>query len=94
MIRSNRDKASFLCGHFFSVLNRLVQLFADDHISNQYSIYDFKSLSKFDIINFVRRGGTAVGFVPCDWTPEGRRFESHSSRHVGTLGKSFTCSCL
>ena len=29
--------------------------------------------------------------------PEGRRFESHSSRqsrHVGTLGKSFTRSCL
>ena len=26
--------------------------------------------------------------------PEGRRFESHSSRHVGTLGKSFTLSCL
>ena len=26
--------------------------------------------------------------------PEGRNFESHSSRHVGTLGKSFTRSCL
>ena len=27
--------------------------------------------------------------------PEGRRFESHSSRHVETLGKSFTrASCL
>ena len=25
---------------------------------------------------------------------EGRRFESHSSRHVGTLGKSFTRNCL
>src|SRR6218665_1078419 len=25
---------------------------------------------------------------------EGRRFESHSSRHIGTLGKSFTGSCL
>ena len=24
---------------------------------------------------------------------EGRRFESHSNRHVGTLGKSFTHSC-
>ena len=26
--------------------------------------------------------------------PEGHRFESHSSRHVETLGKSFTCNCL
>ena len=26
--------------------------------------------------------------------PEGRGFESRSSRHVGTLGKSLTCSCL
>jgi len=26
--------------------------------------------------------------------PEGRRFESHSSRHVGTLDKSFAGSCL
>src|SRR6218665_1141320 len=26
--------------------------------------------------------------------PEGRRFESHFSLHVGTLGKSFTHSCL
>ena len=26
--------------------------------------------------------------------PEGRGFESHSIRHVGTLDKSFTFSCL
>src|SRR6218665_3103351 len=26
--------------------------------------------------------------------PEGRRFESYSMRHVGTLGISFTHSCL
>jgi len=26
--------------------------------------------------------------------PEGCGFESRSSRHVGTLGKSLTCSCL
>ena len=26
--------------------------------------------------------------------PEGRGFDSRPSRHVGTLGKSFTCSCL
>ena len=29
-----------------------------------------------------------------DFQPEGRGFDSRSSRHVGTLGKSFTCSCL
>ena|SRR6218665_1642599 len=26
--------------------------------------------------------------------PQGHRFKPHSSRHVGTLGKSFTRSCL
>ena len=26
--------------------------------------------------------------------PDGRGFESRSSRHVGTLGKFLTCSCL
>src|SRR6218665_2223498 len=26
--------------------------------------------------------------------PEGSGLDSRSSRHVGTLGKSFTCSCL
>ena len=26
--------------------------------------------------------------------PKGRGFESRSSRHIGTLGKSFTLSCL
>ena len=26
--------------------------------------------------------------------PKGRRFESDSSSHVGTLGKYFICSCL
>jgi len=29
-----------------------------------------------------------------DFQPEGRGFDSRSSRHAGTLGKSFTCSCL
>ena len=29
-----------------------------------------------------------------DFQPECRGFDSHSSRHVGTLGKSFTCSCM
>src|SRR6218665_1340006 len=28
----------------------------------------------------------------CALCPEGRMFESHSSRHVGTLGKSFSHS--
>jgi len=36
-----------------------------------------------------------VGLVGFDaFRPEGRRFESHSSRHVRTLGKSFTRCCL
>ena len=29
-----------------------------------------------------------------DFQPEGRGIDSRSSRHVGTLGKFFTCSCL
>ena len=29
-----------------------------------------------------------------DFQQEDRGFDSHSSRHVGTFGKSFTCSCL
>src|SRR6218665_637458 len=37
-------------------------------------------------------GGSAVGFGA--FCPEGLRFESHSSCHVRTLGKSFTCCCL
>ena len=34
-----------------------------------------------------------IGWVD-DFQPEGRGFDSRSSRHVGTLDKSFTCSCL
>ena len=34
-----------------------------------------------------------IGWVD-DFQPEGRGFDSRSSRHVGTLGKSLTCSCL
>ena len=33
-------------------------------------------------------GGSVVSSVPCI-----RRLEPHSSRHVGTLGKSFAHSC-
>ena len=29
-----------------------------------------------------------------DFQPEVNGFDSRSSRYVGTLGKSFTCSCL
>src|SRR6218665_1201834 len=35
------------------------------------------------------RGGGSLPF-----RPNGRGFKSRSSRHVGTLGKSFTHSCL
>ena len=34
-----------------------------------------------------------IGWVDC-FQPEGRGFDSHSSRYVGTLGKSLTHSCL
>src|SRR6218665_3398945 len=37
-------------------------------------------------------GGSVVRFGA--FCLEGRRFESRSSRHVGTLGKSFTHSCM
>src|SRR6218665_1813170 len=37
------------------------------------------------------RGGSEVSSVP---SPNGRRFESHSSRNVGTMGKSFIHYCL
>jgi len=39
---------------------------------------------------FVGRGGSVARFGA--FCPEGSRFESHSSRHVRTLGKSFICS--
>ena len=41
----------------------------------------------------VGRGGALVESVEA-FRPEGRDFESHSSRHVGTFGKSLTHSCL
>ena len=37
-----------------------------------------------------RHGGALAHYSQ----PEGRGFDYRSSRHVGTLGKSFTCSCL
>ena len=40
----------------------------------------------------VGLGGSVVRFGA--FRPVGRRFESHSSRHVRTLGQSFTRSCL
>ena len=46
-----------------------------------------------DVINIVGHGGFNVGrFVA--FRPKVHGFESRSSRHVGTLGKSSTCSCL
>jgi len=46
------------------------------------------------IITTMGRGawwGSVVGFGA--FRLEGCRFETHSSRHVRTLGKSFTRSC-
>jgi len=37
------------------------------------------------------RGGALVVEA---FRPEGRGFKSRSNRHVGTLSKSLTCSCL
>ena len=42
--------------------------------------------------NVVRHGGSVVKFGALH--PEGRRFESHSTRHIETWSKSFTHSCL
>ena len=44
-----------------------------------------------DIQMFVGHGGSVVGLSA--FRLEGHRFESHSSRHIGTLDKSFTRSC-
>ena len=43
-------------------------------------------------IKFVERGGALVEFT--NFQLEGRGFDYRSSRHVGTLGKFFTYSCL
>ena len=40
---------------------------------------------------FSRHSGALVESMT---QPKGRGFDSRSSRHVGTLGKSFTYSCL
>ena len=51
-------------------------------------IFTGKNLDKYSTIIIVERGGSVVNAV----RPEGCRFESHSSRHVETLDKSFACS--
>ena len=50
------------------------------------------SFLAFVWIEIVGRGGSVVKFSTL--RPEGHRFKSCSSRHVGTLGKSFTYSFL
>ena len=44
------------------------------------------------LADHLGHGGSVVGFGALRL--EGRTFDSHSSHHVGTLGKSFTYSCL
>ena len=57
-----------------------------------HSLYPF-NLSTHPIIqDRVVHGGSVVVFRA--FRPEGRRFESHSSHHIGSLSKSFTSSCL
>ena len=43
---------------------------------------------------WVGRGGALVETMTFKFQPEGREFDSRSNRHVGTLGKSFTCRRL
>ena len=43
-------------------------------------------------MDIVGHCGSVVGFGA--FCLEGHRFESHSSHHVGTLGKSFTRTCM
>ena len=43
----------------------------------------------YRIVGHVWRIGRVDAF-----SPKGHGFDSHSSRHIGTLGKSFTHSCF
>ena len=58
-----------------------------------------KTISKIIVHTIILRTTTKcgtwwrIGRVD-DFQPEGRGFDSRSSRHVGTLGKSFAYSCL
>ena|SRR6218665_145321 len=56
------------------------------------SLKALKVLRLYIAFNIYGRGGSLVVFGALG--AEGRWFEFHSSRHVGTLGKSFTRSCL
>src|SRR6218665_1053896 len=42
----------------------------------------------------IGRGGALVEWKPEAFRPEDHEFKSRSSRHIGTLGKSLTCSSL
>ena len=61
---------------------------------NESVLFIYMSIEQTRHVTIVITGrcGLVVGFGT--FHPEGLRFESHSSCHVGTLGKSFTRSCL
>jgi len=56
-----------------------------------WHVFERPVLCKHYTAQVVRRGGALVKSMT---QPEGRGFDSCSSRHVGTLGKSFTYSFL
>ena len=47
----------------------------------------------FFVVQKCRGAWFLIGRIDA-YRPKGREFDSRSSRHVGTLGKSFTYSCL
>src|SRR6218665_3752690 len=55
----------------------------------------FSDLVTISCFNLLGRGGRRWLIVTFDaFCPKGHGFKSYSSRHVRTLGKSFTGSCL
>src|SRR6218665_2983422 len=56
------------------------------------SAHSLELFLRHSSLNLWNVGGALVESMP--FRPEGHGFDSRSSRHVGTLGKSFTHSCL
>ena len=77
-------------------LTQVIQLFnyiSDKDIFEKVGIRQSK-LCDFMRVSFISgiHGGALVEAITLN--RRGRGFDSRSSRHVGTLGKSFTYSCL
>src|SRR6218665_3150919 len=72
----------------------LIELTEQQQEQRVYTVDNRDSNSRYKADNLYESGawwliGRFVAF-----RPKGRGFESRSSRHVGTLGKSLTRSCL